>query len=301
MPIRILPWVTLISGLSISGIAGYYSIIGLTAIFAAAFWPVVVMGTALEVGKLVSLSWLYNNWAIAPFLTKTYFIFAIVVLMFITSMGIFGFLSKAHIDQTLIGSNVEIEVAGIQSKIDRETTRIVFNKTVLDQLDAAVNSLTEANRIRGSSGAIAVRKDQQEQRDALQSEIDVSLDKIQMFNVEMSVLDIEQTKLAAEVGPIKFVAELVYGESSKEVIEKSIIYVIVILIFVFDPLAVLLILAFNIGEKNKNNVNKSLTNNAIDSILTINDEFINEGRRNVTERKINKKQHYKPNWHSRPE
>lgn len=301
MPIRILPWVTLISGLSISGIAGYYSIIGLTAIFAAAFWPVVVMGTALEVGKLVSLSWLYNNWAIAPFLTKTYFIFAIVVLMFITSMGIFGFLSKAHIDQTLIGSNVEIEVAGIQSKIDRETTRIVFNKTVLDQLDAAVNSLTEANRIRGSSGAIAVRKDQQEQRDALQSEIDVSLDKIQVFNVEMSVLDIEQTKLAAEVGPIKFVAELVYGESSKEVIEKSIIYVIVILIFVFDPLAVLLILAFNIGEKNKNNVNKSLTNNAIDSILTINDEFINEGRRNVTERKINKKQHYKPNWHSRPE
>ena len=295
MPIRILPWVTLISGLSISGIAGYYSIIGLTAIFAAAFWPVVVMGTALEVGKLVSLSWLYNNWAIAPFLTKTYFIFAIVVLMFITSMGIFGFLSKAHIDQTLIGSNVEIEVAGVQSKIDRETTRIDFNKTVLDQLDAAVNSLTEANRIRGSSGAIAVRKDQQEQRDALQSEIDVSLDKIQMFNVEMSVLDIEQTKLAAEVGPIKFVAELVYGESSKEVIEKSIIYVIVILIFVFDPLAVLLILAFNIGEKNKNNVNKSLTNNAIDSILTINDEFINEGRRNVTERKINKKQHYKPN------
>ncbi len=295
MPIRILPWVTLISGLSISGIAGYYSIIGLTAIFAAAFWPVVVMGTALEVGKLVSLSWLYNNWAIAPFLTKTYFIFAIVVLMFITSMGIFGFLSKAHIDQTLIGSNVEIEVAGVQSKIDRETTRIVFNKTVLDQLDAAVNSLTEANRIRGSSGAIAVRKDQQEQRDALQSEIDVSLDKIQVFNVEMSVLDIEQTKLAAEVGPIKFVAELVYGESSKEVIEKSIIYVIVILIFVFDPLAVLLILAFNIGEKNKNNVNKSLTNNAIDSILTINDEFINEGKRNVTERKINKKQHYKPN------
>ena len=295
MPIRILPWVTLISGLAISGIAGYYSIIGLTAIFAAAFWPVVVMGTALEVGKLVSLSWLYNNWAIAPFLTKTYFIFAIVVLMFITSMGIFGFLSKAHIDQTLIGSNVEIEVAGVQSKIDRETTRIVFNKTVLDQLDAAVNSLTEANRIRGSSGAIAVRKDQQEQRDALQSEIDVSLDKIQMFNVEMSVLDIEQTKLAAEVGPIKFVAELVYGESSKEVIEKSIIYVIVILIFVFDPLAVLLILAFNIGEKNKNNVNKSLTNNAIDSILTINDEFINEGKRNVTERKINKKQHYKPN------
>jgi len=295
MPIRILPWVTLISGLAISGIAGYYSIIGLTAIFAAAFWPVVVMGTALEVGKLVSLSWLYNNWAIAPFLTKTYFIFAIVVLMFITSMGIFGFLSKAHIDQTLIGSNVGIEVAGVQSKIDRETTRIDFNKTVLDQLDAAVNSLTEANRIRGSSGAIAVRKDQQEQRDALQSEIDVSLDKIQVFNVEMSVLDVEQTKLAAEVGPIKFVAELVYGESSKEVIEKSIIYVIVILIFVFDPLAVLLILAFNIGEKNKNNVNKSLTNNAIDSILTINDEFINEGKRNVTERKINKKQHYKPN------
>lgn len=288
--------ITLISGLAISGIAAYYSIVGLTAIFAASFWPVVIMGSALEVGKLVAISWLYNNWSKAPFLIKTYFIFAIAVLMFITSMGIFGFLSRAHIEQTVTTNNSDIEIVSIDTKIDREQKRIDSNQKVLDQLDGAVQVLTEAQRIRGKDGAIAVREAQQEQRDAIQVEIDKALDSIQKLQEEKKILEIEQTKLEAEVGPIKYVAEMIYGESNKEIIEKSIRYVIVILIFVFDPLAVLLMLAFNMGVR-KEEI-KPLTNLPEPGILTIDDKFLNEGVRNVAKRQANKKQHNKSNRHA---
>jgi hypothetical protein len=291
----ILSIITLISGLSISGIAAYYSIVGLTAIFAASFWPVVIMGSALEVGKLVAISWLYNYWHKAPILIKTYFIFAIAVLMFITSMGIFGFLSRAHIEQTLSNSNSDIEIVAIDTKIEREQKRIDSNQKVMEQLDGAVQVLTEAQRIRGRDGAIAVREAQQEQRDAIQAEIDKALDAIQKLNEEKKIIEIEQVKLEAEVGPIKYVAEMIFGESDKEIIERSIRYVIVILIFVFDPLAVLLMLAFNMGVSNRN---KPLTNLPEPGILTIDDKFLTEGVRNVTKRKTNKKQHNKSNGHA---
>ena len=291
----ILSIITLISGLSISGIAAYYSIVGLTAIFAASFWPVVIMGSALEVGKLVAISWLYNNWQKAPFLIKTYFIFAIAVLMFITSMGIFGFLSRAHIEQTLSNSNSDIEIVAIDTKIGREQKRIDSNQKVIEQLDSAVQVLTEAQRIRGKDGAIAVRQAQQGQRDAIQAEIDKALDSIQKLNEEKKTLEIEQVKLEAEVGPIKYVAEMIFGKSDKEIIERSIRYVIVILIFVFDPLAVLLMLAFNMGISNRN---KPLTNLPEPGILTIDDKFLTEGGRNVTKRQTNKKQHNRSNRHA---
>lgn len=246
---KFLNYLVLVTGLAISAIAAWYSIVGLAAIFAASVIPVIIMGSALEVGKLVSISWLYNNWSKTPFLIKTYFMSAIIVLMFITSMGIFGFLSKAHIEQSLGTSNMQVEMSNIDIKIDREQKRIDSNQKVLDQLDSAVQVLTEAKRIRGSGGAIAVREAQQEQRDALQSQIDDSLNKIQDFQAEKKKLEIQQIGLEAEVGPIKYVAELIFEESNKEVLDKAIRYVIILLIFVFDPLAVLLLLAFNMSMK----------------------------------------------------
>ena len=248
---KFLNYLVLITGLAISAIAAWYSIVGLAAIFAASVIPVIIMGSALEIGKLVSISWLYQNWNRTPILIKTYFMFAIIVLMFITSMGIFGFLSKAHIEQTLGTNNMQIEVAAIDTKIDREQKRIDSNQTVLDQLDSAVQVLTEAQRIRGKDGAIAVRKAQQEQRDAIQAQIDSALNNIQELQAEKSKLEIERVGLEAEVGPIKYVAELIFEESGKDVLDKSIRYVILLLIFVFDPLAVLLLLAFNMSMKNK--------------------------------------------------
>ena len=248
---KFLNYLVLITGLAISAIAAWYSIVGLAAIFAASVIPVIIMGSALEIGKLVSISWLYQNWNRTPILIKTYFMFAIIVLMFITSMGIFGFLSKAHIEQTLGTNNMQIEMAAIDTKIDREQKRIDSNQTVLDQLDSAVQVLTESQRIRGKDGAIAVRQAQQEQRDAIQAQIDSALNSIQELQAEKSKLEIERVGLEAEVGPIKYVAELIFEESGKDVLDKSIRYVILLLIFVFDPLAVLLLLAFNMSMKNK--------------------------------------------------
>jgi hypothetical protein len=248
---KFLNYLVLITGLAISAIAAWYSIVGLAAIFAASVIPVIIMGSALEIGKLVSISWLYQNWNRTPILIKTYFMFAIIVLMFITSMGIFGFLSKAHIEQTLGTNNMQIEVAAIDTKIDREQKRIDSNQTVLDQLDSAVQVLTESQRIRGKDGAIAVREAQQEQRDAIQAQIDSALNNIQELQAEKSKLEIERVSLEAEVGPIKYVAELIFEQSDKEMLDKSIRYVILLLIFVFDPLAVLLLLAFNMSMKTK--------------------------------------------------
>jgi len=434
--------ITLISGLSISAIAAYYSIIGLTAIFAASFWPVVIMGSALEIGKLVAISWLYHYWNRAPFLIKTYFIFAIAVLMFITSMGIFGFLSRAHIEQAATTQEAESQIerieseiarfelsreravqqiqrletgntgadAAIQTQIDREQQRVdaayervqpaiieqqnriaSLESTVdiaalqndlveLDQRKQQLNTAISSGNIeqaqslliqwgflvgqadgvmgRQTSSAIqnfqtdlAQRQTQIDNRitqarssvqtdiSAAQAEIDrirsqvetqvqQSLDLIAQLSAQLgqrSGSDLQQAiteqnntikeadqeveqlttkkfelerqvrKLEAEVGPIKYVAEMIFGESDKEIIEKSIRYVIVILIFVFDPLAVLLMLAFNMGMTYRK---KPLTNLPEPGILEIDDNFLNEGVSNVTKRQTNKKQHNRSNKHA---
>ena len=119
---------TLITALSISGVAAYYSIIGLAKIFAAAYIPIIIMGGVLEVGKLVTAVWLHRHWTVAPFFLKTYLTFAVVVLMFITSMGIFGFLSSAHIEQTAEAEENVALVEQIDRKIGRYTGVIVDAK-----------------------------------------------------------------------------------------------------------------------------------------------------------------------------
>ena len=98
-------YLALLVAIALSAIAAYFSVIGLTTIFAASFWPVVIMGGTLEVAKVVAASWIYRNWNITPFSIKAYLVASILALMFITSMGTFGYLSKAHIDQTTSYSN----------------------------------------------------------------------------------------------------------------------------------------------------------------------------------------------------
>jgi len=115
---------TLLVAISISVIAAYYSIIGLTAIFAAAFLPIVLMGSVLEVGKLLATVWLHQNWRRAPFIMKTYLCTAVVVLMFITSMGVFGFLSKSHIEQSAMGTEQIAQVDVINKKMNRIDAKV---------------------------------------------------------------------------------------------------------------------------------------------------------------------------------
>ena len=241
---------TLIVGLAISGVAAWYSIVGLMAIFAAAKIPIAIMGAVLEVGKLLTASWLYQFWNKTNTLLKSYFTVAVVVLMFITSMGIFGFLSKAHMDQTLTVGDNSLLIERIDRKIDREKVKITDAETVVAQLDKTVQVLIDYDRIRGASGAIAVRESQNEERATLSNIIDQAYSKIDTLSVEKLELDKEQLELEAEVGPIKYIAAFIYGdELDKTLLERAVRWIIITIIFVFDPLAVLLIVAANMTFK----------------------------------------------------
>ena len=241
---------TLIVGLAISGVAAWYSIVGLMAIFAAAKIPIAIMGAVLEVGKLLTASWLYQFWDKTNTLLKSYFTIAVVVLMFITSMGIFGFLSKAHMDQTLTVGDNSLLIERIDRKIDREKVKITDAETVVAQLDKTVQVLIDYDRIRGESGAIAVRESQNDERASLSNIIDQAYSKIDTLSVEKLELDKEQLELEAEVGPIKYIAAFIYGdELDKTLLERAVRWIIITIIFVFDPLAVLLIVAANMTFK----------------------------------------------------
>lgn len=244
----------LLVSLSLSAVAAYYSIIGLTAIFAASFWPIVVMGSTLEVAKVVTTSWLYQNWTIAPRFVRYYLVMAVTVLMFITSIGIFGYLSKAHIDQSSKSSISIVDQDAIQMKLDIANQDIAFARETLANLDSVVQVLTDAQRINGERGAVAVRASQQAERDSLNALIVENSKTVSKLLEEKQKVDIEATAIETEIGPLKYVAEIVYGNSETATVEHSVRLVILVIIFVFDPLAVLLLIGANAGLKNVNNI-----------------------------------------------
>jgi hypothetical protein len=246
---HILPTIVLLTGLALSAAAAYYSILGLTAIFSGAFWSIVIMGTTLEIAKLVAVSWLYHNWNEAPKLIKTYFMFSIIVLMFITSLGIFGFLSRAHIEQQVkINTGVSSEISILDAKIKLKDDEIKDIDKQIAVIDDSINKMIEKGQAKSSLTANNAQK--KNRQDLVKSKTEI-LEQASPLKIERVKLDAEIQKLEAEVGPIKYVAELIYGESSTEILDKAVRFVIIIIIFVFDPLAVLLLLAFNISMKKK--------------------------------------------------
>lgn len=246
----------LLVSLSLSAVAAYYSIIGLTAIFAASFWPIVVMGSTLEVAKVVTTSWLYQNWTVAPRFVRHYLVGAVTVLMFITSIGIFGYLSKAHIDQSSKSSISVVDQDAIQMKLDIANQDITFARETLANLDSVVQVLTDAQRINGERGAVAVRASQQAERDSLNALIAENSKLVSSLLEEKQKIDTETSALESEIGPLKYVAEIVYGNSETATVEHAVRLVILIIIFVFDPLAVLLLIGANAGLQNANNIAK---------------------------------------------
>ena len=353
---------TLLTALSISAVAIYYSILGLAAIFAGAAIPIMVMGSVLEVGKLVTASWLYQNSKVAPKFIKAYLSIAVVVLMFITSMGIFGFLSKAHVEQTSLGTIGTEKLATIEEKLLRSENRIdrwssdierlvsgedvrvdilidkeqveldklyaridVEKQALRDQADKDIelqnNRLKQAQerkeadiaaaqeRFKGAfskkgldeaiakatanelSVASAAQKlivkiqnklkedlagvdakyvdqitsiekiinnyksqantktgDIEGKIIALEDQIEAEQDKIDQVNEDKIVLMSKQAQLEVEVGPLKYIAEFVYGqEANQNLLEAAVRWVIIIIIVVFDPLAVLLLIAANMS------------------------------------------------------
>ena len=240
----ILAWLLLLTGLTISAVAIYYSVVGLAAIFSAAVIPIIVMGSSLEVAKLVCASWLKANWDRAPRLMKIYMTTAVIVLMLITSMGIFGFLSKAHSDQSLVSGDVTSKIAIYDEKIKTEKENIEANRKALKQMDEAVDqSMARSNDEKGANRAVSIRQSQAKERTRLQNEITASQKKVASLNEERAPIAAEVRKVEAEVGPLKYIAAFVYGATDETILEKAVTWVIITIIIVFDPLAVIMLLA----------------------------------------------------------
>lgn len=242
---KLIAYLALFSGLSISVVAVYYSVAGLVSIFSAAVIPIIVMGVALEVSKLIATMWLKINWTRAPFFIKTYMTAAVAVLMIITSMGIFGFLSKAHSDQSLVSGDVQSKIAIYDEKIKTAKENIDANRKTLKQMDEAVDQvMARSSSETGADKAVGIRRSQQKERARLQSEIQAEQKTIVATGEKRAPIAAEVRKVEAEVGPIKYIAAFIYGDNpDANVLEKAVTWVIIIIVSVFDPLAVILLLA----------------------------------------------------------
>jgi len=245
--------IMLVAALSLSAIAAFYSIAGLTAIFAAAVLPIIVMGGILEVSKLVVASWLYRNWLEVPKMFKIYFTSAVIILMIITSMGIFGFLSKAHLDQAVPAGDVSAQVQIFDEKIKTQRDNIDAARKALTQMDAQIDQkLNRSTDEAGADKAIQIRRAQGSERKKLQNEISTAQSAIVKLQGERAPIASQARKIEAEVGPIKYIAALIYGDTlDANLLEKAVRWVIIMIVLVFDPLAVLMLVAVNWSLKKR--------------------------------------------------
>ena len=242
---KLIAYLVLLSGLAISGIAEYYSIMGLIAIYPAAVIPIIVMGIALGIGKIAGTVWLKQNWSFAPWFLKAYILPGIIILMMITSLGVFGFLSKAHSDQSLVSGDVQSKIAVYDEKIKTARENIEADRKQLKQMDEAVDQIMgRSTDEKGADKANSVRKAQQRDRIALAKDIEANQKQIASLNDEAAPIRAEVRKVEAEVGPIKYIAHLLYGDNpDANILEKAVIWVTVLIVIVLDPLAVILLLA----------------------------------------------------------
>ena len=237
----------LATALLLSAVAAYYSVAGLTAIFSAATIPVIIMGGSLELGKIVATVWLHNNWRRAGIVFKLYLVPAIAFLMILTSMGIFGYLSKAHSDQSLVSGDVQSKIAIYDEKIKTAKDNIDANRKALKQMDEAVDQVMgRSSDEKGADKAVQIRRSQQKERARLQSEIAAEQKTVAAISEERAPIVAEVRKVEAEVGPIKYIAALLYGDNpDSNLLERAVRWMIIMIVLVFDPLALTLILAAN--------------------------------------------------------
>lgn len=241
-------FLTFLTAMALSGVAAYYSVIGLAAIFPGSFWPIIIMGSVLEASKLVTVSWLYRNWKVAHFGMKSYLTVATVILMLITSMGIFGYLSKAHLEHSADTAPVASKVQLIDEKIKVAKENLDANRKVIKQMDEMVDqTMGRSNDEKGIANSVVIRRNQQKERSRIQTENETYQKTISQLTEEKFPLQIELQKAESDFGPIKYVAELIYGSGDKDIIDKAVRLVIMLIMVVFDPLAVLLLIAANMS------------------------------------------------------
>ena len=241
----LLGYLTLLTALILSLSAAVYSILGLTAIFAAAFWSIVILGGSLEVGKIVTVLWLHKYWKQAEIQYKLYLCSAVIILMVLTSMGIFGYLSKAHLDQAVPSGDIQAQVQIFDDKIQTQKDNIKTARAALTQMDSAVDQIMgRSSDEKGADKAVAIRRSQARERTALQNDISKAQTEIVKLQEARGPIASQARKVEAEVGPIKYIAALVYGDNpDANVLEKAVRWVIILIVVVFDPLALTLLLA----------------------------------------------------------
>lgn len=238
-------YLTLFTALILSVSAAVYSILGLTAIFAAAFWPIVILGGSLEFGKIVTTLWLHKYWKQAELQYKVYLCSAVAILMLLTSMGVFGFLSKAHLDQAVPSGDIQAQVQIFDDKIKTQQDNIKAARAALTQMDSAVDQvMSRSNDEKGADKAVQIRRSQARERTALQNDIAKAQKEITQLQEQRAPIASQARVIEAEVGPIKYIAALVYGDNPEaNLLEKAVRWVIILIVIVFDPLALTLLLA----------------------------------------------------------
>ena len=238
-------YLTLLSGLLISAVAIFYSVAGLASIFSAAVIPIIIMGISLELAKLVATAWLKKHWTVAPAFLKIYLTIAVVVLMLITSMGIFGYLSKAHSDQALVSGDIQAKLAIYDQKIQTAKDNIDADRKALQQMDTVVDqTMGRTTTAAGTSSAVSIRRSQKSERARVTKDIEAQQKTISDLMEASAPIRAQSRKAEAEVGPIKYVAALIYGSNpSQDLLESAVRWIIILLVIVFDPLAVCLLLA----------------------------------------------------------
>ena len=236
---------TLAVAIIISAVSAYYSITGLIAIFTGALWPIVIMGVTLELGKITGLVWLHKYWDRAALQFKLYLVPAIIILMIITSTGIFGFLSAAHLSQSTANDDISSQVSLLDEKIKTEQDNIATSKQALKQMDAQVDQLLgRTDDDKGANRAVQVRKQQAKERKSLQADISIAQKNISTLQAERAPIAAKSRVAESHIGPIKYIAALIYGDNpNADLLERAVRWVIILLVFVFDPLALILILA----------------------------------------------------------
>jgi len=239
-------FLTFLTALALSAVSAYFSVVGMASIFPGAYWPIILMFSIIEVAKVVTISWTYRNWDNAPHTLKYPFICGVVVLMMFTSMGIFGFLSKAHLEHSADVGPIVDKIAIIDEKIRIEKENINEYRKGIKQLDEVVDQVMgRSDSEKGAENSYKIRKTQSKERGELSTNIQQSQVRISNLTNEKAPLSIEMRKAESDFGPIKYVAELIYGSDDRSIIDKAVRLLIIMIVSVFDPLAVLLLIAAN--------------------------------------------------------
>lgn len=243
-------WITFITGLFLSGIAGFYSIIGLATIFSGAYWPVIALTSTLEIAKLVAVTWMYRYRHLAGHLFRLYFYSAILVLMVITSMGIFGYLTRAHVESesTYVAAQLTLEqIQQRESQLTDERTQLNIEiKTLNEQSTQLVAQLGAVQRLTSAQGAVNVQRETAARRATLLADLRQMNTDIASVQRERVSLEIETNIATADIGPLRYVAQALYGTDDVTTVRKSVVILTGILMIVFDPMAIMLLIAANI-------------------------------------------------------